>query len=458
MWVVDACRAYSAAMSAPCDVPPTQSIGTPTSSSARNAPRCARLSAPAGQMTPTDRPARVSRAARRPPRTRAGGGRTARGDSLSTVANARALRRVRGRERAPRWHRVDGATGGVVRTRSAPGPSPTPRDDENFIRLRHAHLRPRRHARVRLQDDEPVIFLLLRHPPREFRPVKFRPQTRDGAVANCPSRTVRRATASGRTLRARVEGPRERRHRGLVLDARGNQRDGHEIRSRGRTLERGVQLRAIASRSRRRRRVSRAHQRQRPAGHSHELAVPQAHRVNGYRPPRASASPMVSPRPRLRSTRAVPPFDPSPPRSSSRSRRSSRTRPDEHEHAGGLLALHIRRRPRWATRFRPRDMNRRRRCDSEHTRQQRRDVRLGARSRRRSSSAAPTEYTTHVRRSPSGSRRARPGVSRRADRVRNADAPMSVGERSGGPLAPLPSGQGTASDRVVPERIRAYRP
>ena len=35
-----------------------------------------------------------------------------------------------------------------------------PRDDQNLIRLRHAHLRPRRGG-VRLQQDEPVVLLLL---------------------------------------------------------------------------------------------------------------------------------------------------------------------------------------------------------------------------------------------------------------------------------------------------------
>ena len=41
MCVVDACLAYSAAISAPWLVPPTQSTGTPESSRARSAPRCA---------------------------------------------------------------------------------------------------------------------------------------------------------------------------------------------------------------------------------------------------------------------------------------------------------------------------------------------------------------------------------------------------------------------------------
>ena len=183
--------------------------------------------------------------------------------------------------------------------------------------------------------------------------------------------------------------------------------------------------------------------------------------VDGYRPPASrGASPMVSPRPRSSFGRArYPPFDPSPPRSSSRSRRSSRTRPEMSTnmlvasspctYAASPALSH--------TRFRPRDMNRRRRCDSEHDAANNvATYASGARSRRRSSSAAPTEYTTHVRGSPSGSRSgATRSVSRRADRVRNADAPMSVGERTGGPLAPLPSGQGTASDRVVPERIKS---
>ena len=176
------------------------------------------------------------------------------------------------------------------------------RDDENFIRPRHAHLRPRRRARVRLQDDEPVIFLLLRHPPREFRPVKFRPQTRDGAVAKLvprgrfvePQRRAEHferaskvpasvATADSSSTRAR------------------NQRDGHEIRSRGRTLERGVQLpRHRLEESRRRRRVSRAHQRQRSRRHSGTSSLSRKHiAVDGYRPPASrGASPMVSPRPR----------------------------------------------------------------------------------------------------------------------------------------------------------------
>ena len=222
------------------------------------------------------------------------------------------------------------------------------RDDENFIRLRHAHLRPRRRARVRLQDDEPVVFLLLRHPPREFRPVKFRPQTRDGAVAKLVPRgrfvePQRRAEHFERASKV----PRERRHRGLVLDARGNQRDGHEIRSCGRTLERGVQLpRHRLEESRRRRRVTRAHQRQRAARHSHELAVPQAHRrgrVPTPREQRCLADGLASTALFVR-TRAVPPLRsvpaaivvPIPPQQPDASR-------DEHEHAGGLLALHIRR-------------------------------------------------------------------------------------------------------------------
>ena len=82
MCVVDACRAYSAAMSAPCDVPPTQSIGTPTSSSARNAPRCARpCPPPPVKMTPTDRPATclASRSASSPHPSRRGWYRTASG-------------------------------------------------------------------------------------------------------------------------------------------------------------------------------------------------------------------------------------------------------------------------------------------------------------------------------------------------------------------------------------------
>ena len=82
MCVVDACRAYSAAMSAPCDVPPTQSIGTPPSSSARNAPRCASpCPPPPVKMTPTERPAtcRASRSASSEHPSRSGWCRTTSG-------------------------------------------------------------------------------------------------------------------------------------------------------------------------------------------------------------------------------------------------------------------------------------------------------------------------------------------------------------------------------------------
>eukprot|EP00982_Pelagococcus_subviridis_P011707 31112-Pelagococcus_subviridis.AAC.2 len=55
---VDACAAYSAATSAPCDVPPTTSTGTPASSKARSAPRCARpWPPPPVKTTPTACPA-----------------------------------------------------------------------------------------------------------------------------------------------------------------------------------------------------------------------------------------------------------------------------------------------------------------------------------------------------------------------------------------------------------------
>ena len=119
-----------------------------------------------------------------------------------------------------------------------------PRDDQYLIRLRHAHLRPRRCAGVRLQQDEPVVLLLLRHPPRHLGPVKLRLQLTHGVVVEHAARgglvePQRRSESPQRAAQV----PRQRRRRPSVRrPRRRHEADGHHVWFRANALQRGVKL------------------------------------------------------------------------------------------------------------------------------------------------------------------------------------------------------------------------
>ena len=155
-----------------------------------------------------------------------------------------------------------------------------PRDDQNLIRLRHAHLRPRRCAGVRLQQDEPVVLLLLRHPPRHLGPVKLRLQLTHGVVVEHAARgglvePQRRSESPQRAAQV----PRQRRRRpGVRRTRRRHEADGDHVRLGARAFQRRVKLPSHRlEKPGRGDGVPGAHQRQRPAGHSHQLAVSEAH-------------------------------------------------------------------------------------------------------------------------------------------------------------------------------------
>ena len=107
------------------------------------------------------------------------------------------------------------------------------RHDGDSVRLRHAHLRPRASFGVRLEQDEPVVLLLLRHPAGELTAVKRVRQTSDCSIR------VRVARGAFVEQERRTE-PREfytqtrRERRGDALVAvrgRGHERDRHQVGS-----------------------------------------------------------------------------------------------------------------------------------------------------------------------------------------------------------------------------------
>ena len=121
----------------------------------------------------------------------------------------------------------------------------------------------------------------MRHPARHLGPVKLGLQLTHGVVVKHPASSLLVEPQRGtKTPERAAQVTRQRRRRRRVPSARrGHQADGHHIRPGPRALQRGVELtRHRLEQPRRGDGVPGAHERQRAAGHAHQLAVAETHR------------------------------------------------------------------------------------------------------------------------------------------------------------------------------------